>query len=139
MTHHATGMNTDTSVADLHNAMAHAKAVLPPVAAACVVAQLLAVQHAAGDSDVKRFVGQVLALPNVPQTDTLYARIAAAFAVCREWESTADEYLTSEERDEVGDPRDFSLVKAFAGRIREALTLCFPEDSDVESTADGAA
>jgi hypothetical protein len=51
------------------------------------------------------------------------ARIAAAIALCHVWECAADEYLTSEERDQVGDPRDFSTVRILIARIRGALTM----------------
>jgi hypothetical protein len=124
-----------TPLAELHQAIRHAEAVLPPVAAQCVVAHLLAVQHAAGDGDVKRFVARVIALPDRGcRADALHARITSAFAVCREWESVADEYLTSDEAAEVGDEHGFSLVKRFSGRIREALTQSIDSSSMADDT-----
>jgi hypothetical protein len=126
---------TATHLDALHRALRHAEDVLPPVAAECVVAQLLALQHAAGDGDVKRFVARVNALPAQGcRADALHARITSAFAVCREWESVADEYLTSEEAAEVGDEQGFSLVKRFSGRIREALTQPIDSSSMPDDT-----
>jgi hypothetical protein len=128
-----------TPLADLHRAVRHAEDVLPPVAAQCVVASLLALQHAAGDSDVKRFVGRVIALREC-RAEVLSARIAAAFAVCREWESVADEYLTSDDAAEVGDEQGFALVKRFSGRIRDALTMLVDDAaSSDDADVDGAA
>lgn len=49
---------------EIHQAMRHAEAVLPDVAAACVVNTLLSLQHCVNDPAVRRYIARVLALPD---------------------------------------------------------------------------